>query len=224
MTPKFNTNVQCKLHSPFTLLFLHSQSPPQDLHHAAGAAAPFCSPLGFLFGSYTREFFSSSYSFQTLMSSRWRKVIFPLYCTPIKSPPGVLCAALSSSAREGRGPVGASSKEDTKMLRGLETSWEFGVVQTGQESSRDTFFWPFSTWRALVRNTGTIFWAGTAVIRQGTMVLNWKSGNLEWILERRFLLWGWWGTDTGCPEKLWMPYPWKCCWPGCMGIWETQSS
>ena len=42
--------------------------------------------------------------------------------------------------------------------------------------------------------------------------------------ERNSLLWGWWGTGTGCPEKLWMPPPWACSSPGWTGLWATWSS
>jgi len=38
------------------------------------------------------------------------------------------------------------------------------------------------------------------------------------------LLRGWWGTGTGCPERLWLPPPWKCSRPGWMGFWATWSS
>jgi len=48
-------------------------------------------------------------------------------------------------------------------------------------------------------------------------------GNYLKLKERRFKLdvrrkpslRRWWGTGTRCPEKLWMPYPWKCSRPGC---------
>ena len=38
------------------------------------------------------------------------------------------------------------------------------------------------------------------------------------------LLRGWWGTGTGCPEKLWMSHTWKCSRPGWMGLGATWSS
>ena len=34
---------------------------------------------------------------------------------------------------------------------------------------------------------------------------------------------GWWGSDMGCPEKLWMLHPWKCSRPGWVGSWATWS-
>ena len=33
-------------------------------------------------------------------------------------------------------------------------------------------------------------------------------------------LWGWWNTGTGCPEKLWLPPPWKC---GHTTTWKLNS-
>jgi len=31
------------------------------------------------------------------------------------------------------------------------------------------------------------------------------------------------GAGTGCPEKLWMPHPWRCSRPGWMGPWAAWS-
>lgn len=59
--PEFSTTFSASSalgSQPVTLLFKQSQSPPYALHHAAGAAAPFCSTLDFLSGSYTMKFFS----------------------------------------------------------------------------------------------------------------------------------------------------------------------
>lgn len=39
-----------------------------------------------------------------------------------------------------------------------------------------------------------------------------------------FLLLGWWGTGLSCPEKLYMPHPWKCLRPGWLGLWAAWSS
>ena len=30
----------------------------------------------------------------------------------------------------------------------------------------------------------------------------------------------WRGAGTGCPERLWMPRPWRCSRPGWMGPWQ----
>ena len=34
----------------------------------------------------------------------------------------------------------------------------------------------------------------------------------------------WLDTATGCPEKLWLPPPWKCSRLAWMGLWATWSS
>ena len=34
----------------------------------------------------------------------------------------------------------------------------------------------------------------------------------------------WWDAGTGCPERPWMPHPWRCSRPGWMGPWATWSS
>jgi len=44
------------------------------------------------------------------------------------------------------------------------------------------------------------------------------------VLGRNSSPWGWWNTGTGCPEKLWLPPPWKCPRPGWMELWATWSS
>jgi len=47
----------------------------------------------------------------------------------------------------------------------------------------------------------------------------WKREDLGWISGGSSLLWEWWGAGTGCPEKLWMPRPWRCSRAGWMGPW-----
>ena len=32
------------------------------------------------------------------------------------------------------------------------------------------------------------------------------------------------GAETGCPERLWMPRPWRCSRPGWMGPWAAWPS
>ena len=56
------------------------------------------------------------------------------------------------------------------------------------------------------------------------MALDWKRGDLDYRKGRNSSLWGWWGTGTGCPEKLWMFPPWKCSRPGWTGLWATWAS
>lgn len=42
-------------------------------------------------------------------------------------------------------------------------------------------------------------------------------------VRRNSSLRGWWGSGTGCLEKLRMPHPWMCSRPGWMGLWVTWS-
>ena len=42
-----------------------------------------------------------------------------------------------------------------------------------------------------------------AVIEQGAMAKNWKTGSSTQICIRTFLQWEWRSTGTGCPERLW---------------------
>lgn len=59
---------------------------------------------------------------------------------------------------------------------------------------------------------------------QGATVLNWKKVGLDYILWRHPWPWGWWGTRTCCPGKLWMLQPWYCSRPGWTKFWATWSS
>jgi len=52
------------------------------------------------------------------------------------------------------------------------------------------------------------------------MVLSWRKEVLGWMSGGSSLLWEWWGAGTGCPERLWMPHPWRCSRPGWIGPWQ----
>jgi len=52
----------------------------------------------------------------------------------------------------------------------------------------------------------------------------WKREDLGWMLGGSSLPGEWWGAGTGCPERLWMPRPWRCSRPGWMRPWATWSS
>lgn len=62
------------------------------------------------------------------------------------------------------------------------------------------------------------------VIKWGRMGFKLKEGRFRLDIGKQFPMWGWWGTKTGCPEKLWMPHPWKCSNHVWMGLWATWSS
>ena len=53
-------------------------------------------------------------------------------------------------------------------------------------------------------------------IGQGVMNTNWNIGSSIWTWEKTSLLWGWQSTETGCPEKLWILYLWRCSNPAWM--------
>jgi len=64
-----------------------------------------------------------------------------------------------------------------------------------------------STWRGPTRKLRKDFLWGQVATGRGEMALNWKRADLDRILGRNYLLWGWWDTGTGCPARLWMPLP-----------------
>ena len=43
-----------------------------------------------------------------------------------------------------------------------------------------------------------------------------KEGSFRFDVRGSFSLRGWWGTSTGCPEKLCVPHPWRCWRPDWM--------
>lgn len=45
---------------------------------------------------------------------------------------------------------------------------------------------------------------------QGGLVSIWKRVGLDQLSRKNYLVWEWWDTGTGCPEKLWAPHAWKC--------------
>ena len=54
-------------------------------------------------------------------------------------------------------------------------------------------------------------------LRAYVLSLDWMSGgNSSWR--------EWWGSRTGCPERLWMFCLWRCSRPDWMGCWATWSS
>jgi len=56
------------------------------------------------------------------------------------------------------------------------------------------------------------------IIRQKPLLHSRKT------LKNFFMIWGWWNTGTGCPEKFWMSCHWNCSGPGWMGLWATWCS
>lgn len=49
-------------------------------------------------------------------------------------------------------------------------------------------------------------------------------GAAEGWLHSSSVLWGWWGTGAGSPEKLWVPHPQQCSRLGWMRLWAIWSS
>jgi len=56
------------------------------------------------------------------------------------------------------------------------------------------------------------------------MVWSWRREDWGWLSGGSSLLCEWWGVGTGCPERLWMPCPWRWSMPGWMGPWAAWSS
>ena len=61
-------------------------------------------------------------------------------------------------------------------------------------------------------------------IRVRIFCLEWDKDWAAMFREDLSLPKEWWGAETGCPERLWMPCPWRCSRPGWMGPWTAWSS
>lgn len=82
-------------------------------------------------------------------------------------------------------------------------------------------------------------WELASSIRQSTQILRLERCSLRTaqaqatkvIIEcwtptrgRSSLVWRWWDTGTGYPEKLWMTLSWQSSGPGWTGLWATWST
>lgn len=89
-----------------------------------------------------------------------------------------------------------------------------GAVQPGEEDwggknliNAYKYLWAGVKWMGL----GSFWWClvTVAVTGKGAMSLNENIRSSIKTCERTFLLWGWWSTGTGCPEKLWCLLLWR---------------
>lgn len=90
--------------------------------------------------------------------------------------------------------------------------------------------WGCSTWRkvqveliaALLHIKGTYREDGEGLFfrhcsnRARARGFMWKERRFKSDIRKNSLLRLWWGTGTGCSEKLWMPQPWRCSRPDWM--------
>lgn len=52
----------------------------------------------------------------------------------------------------------------------------------------------------------------------------WERGSIYPQYKEKVITWGWWNTGTGCPERWWIPLPWKHLRSDWTGSWVTSSS
>lgn len=91
----------------------------------------------------------------------------------------LLHPVLGSPTQEWHWVVGEHPEESTKMIRVLE-----------HLPCRER-------WRELG------LFMRTCSNMVGEMALNWKRIGLDWLLERKSVLWGCWDTGTGCSVRSW---------------------
>ena len=56
------------------------------------------------------------------------------------------------------------------------------------------------------------------------VTISWRKEDSGWISGGSSLPRQWWGAGIGCPERLWMPHPWRCSKPYWMEAWAAWSS
>ena len=112
---------------------------------------------------------------------------------------------------------GPLHKNDVELLERfsspLKTDWgSWAYSAWRKEGSGETSLWPSSTWTELRK---PFTWVDSDRTRRNSYKL--KEGRFRLDVRGNVSLRGWWGTGTDCPEKLWMPHPWRCSRPGRMG-------
>ena len=145
----------------------------------------------------------------------------PLPFHSCETPFGLLCSALGPPAQEGHRAVGASPEESTKMMIRLEhlsykeTLRELGLLEELEEriscwsrgGSREASFVAFQNLKGTSgKDVEELFTRGCHD-KTSSNGFKLKEGRLGLYLAK----------STDCPEKLWMPHPWRCSRPGWMG-------
>ena len=101
--------------------------------------------------------------------------------------------------------------------------WIWACSAWRRESSN---MWPSSTWKDIISRKKPDFLHRCLCIEiaQRGNVFKLRGGRFRLTLGRYSLLWGWWDSGTSCPERLWIPPPWRHSRPGWMGLWLAWSS
>lgn len=87
-------------------------------------------------------------------------------------------------------------------ISAVETTWEFCSAWRRFQGDLPA---PEGAPGELERDFGP----GHGATGQGGVAFNWQRAGLDGLLGRSFLLWGWWGLGTGCPEKLILVPVWR---------------
>jgi len=88
-----------------------------------------------------------------------------------------------------------------------------GLVQSGEEKAagRPHCSLTIPKGSLQIRGKSTFYIGNSNRTRENSFKL--KEGRFRLDVRGSVSLRGWWGTGTGCLERLWMPHPWKCSRP-----------
>jgi len=132
---------------------------------------------------------------------------------------------MSCWSRSRGGPQGCSEGWSTSPM---ETGWELGLFSLEKEGSGETSLWPSSTWRELVSRRGGWLLTQSDSDRTRGNGFKVKEGLFRLDVKKKIFTEGAMRPRHCCPEKLWMPHPWRWSVPGWMGrqalIWWVATS
>ncbi|GAB0188207.1 hypothetical protein GRJ2_001286000 [Grus japonensis] len=168
---------------------------------------------------------------KTSVASRSREVILPLYSTLVR-PHLEYCVQLwGPQNKTDMELLEQVQRRAMEMIRGLEHfSYEdrlrdLGLFSLEKRRLRGDLIAAFQYLKRTYRKAGEGPFMRECSDRTRGSGFKLKEGRFRLDIKKKFFTVEMkYYTGTGCPQKLWMPPPWKCSRPGRMRLWATWSS